>query len=66
MGRNHSWGDPCGAAARTPEGARLTPVWMGAIAGGLALKPRQTVVDASTASQNTADMGEIKLVDGSV
>lgn len=59
-------GNPCGAAAHTPESGCLTSLGMGAIAGRLALQPCQTVVDAPTASQNTADMGQIKLVDASI
>jgi hypothetical protein len=65
-GSQPNLGDPCGTAAHTPEGARLTPLWMGAIAWRLTLQPCQTVVDAPMTCHDTADMGQIKLVDASV
>ena len=65
-GSQPNLGDPCGAAAHTPEGARITPLWMGAIAWRLTLQPCQTVVDAPMTCHDTADMGQIKLVDASV
>jgi hypothetical protein len=65
-GSQPNLGDPCGAAAHTPEGARLTTLWMGAIAWRLTLQPCQTVVDAPMTCHDTAHMGQIKLVDAAV
>jgi hypothetical protein len=65
-GSQPNLGDPCGAAAHTPEGARLTTLWMGAIAWRLTLQPCQTVVDAPMTCHDTAHMAQIKLVDTAV
>jgi hypothetical protein len=65
-GSQPNMGDPCCAAAHAPEGARLAPLWMGAIAWRLTLQPCQTVMDAPMTCHYTAHMGQIKLVDAAV